>query len=269
MKGLRRRVTVGFMSIVGVLVLSGMVSFIELSTLSNDTDYILGANRRNRELAREMLAAARDQNRAFVQMTAFEDRTLDELCKSSLDRLDVVLEEARRESLSPEIVDSMIVCAKQLRYTSERYMAAPTLDDDKYDLLKSEFPQLDSLSLSFKRTIFAEYQPIYFRLISSIDNYMTMSQNSLAPGAMQLQNNAYRAMTPVFISLVVMIATVLMLFYFMMRYCVIPIVMINKSLKDYLSFKVPYAPKSQNKDEVGELSEKIEALIAQNKKIKE
>lgn len=268
MKGLRKRVTAGFMSIVGVLVLSGMVSFIELSTLSRDTEDILGTNHQNRVLAREMLAAVREQNRAFVQMTAFDDRGLDSLCQSSLDRLDNVLSEARIQSLTPEIVDSMIVTAKQLRYTSERFMAAPILDG-KYTILKDEFPQLDSLSKNFATTIFAEYQPIYYKMVTSIDEYMTMSQHSLAPGAEQLQNNAYRAMTPVFISLIVMIATVLMLFYFMLRYCVNPIITINKSLKDYLSFKVPYAPKSQNKDELGQLSEKIETLIAQNKKIKE
>lgn len=268
MNGLRRRVTVGFMSIVGVLVLSGMVSFFELSTLSNDTEDILGSNRQTRILAREMLSAIRDQNRAFVQMTAFNDRSLDSLCIESMDRLDKVLIEARKESSTPEIVDSMIVTAKQLRYTSERFMAAPALDG-KYELLKNEFPQLDSLAKTFKVTIFAEYQPIYFKMVTSVDDYMTMSQNSLAPGAEQLQNNAYRAMTPVFISLIVMIATVLMLFYFMMIYCVNPVVAINKALKDYLSFKVPYAPKSLNKNEIGQLSEKIETLIAQNKKAKE
>lgn len=268
MKGLRRRVTVGFMSIVGVLVLSGMVSFIELNTLSRDTEDILGANSQNRRLAREMLTAIRDQNSAFMQMTIFEDRSYDELCKSSQERLDSVLVEARKASLTPEIVDSMIVTSKQLRYVSERFMAAPELDD-RYEILKSEFPQLDSLAKTFRMTIFEEYHPTYNKMVASIDEYMTMSQNSLAPGAEQLQNNAYRAMTPVFISLVVMIATVLMLFYFTMRYCVNPVVVMNRSLKEYLAFKVPYAPKSQTKDEIGELNEKIELLIAKSKKINE
>lgn len=256
------------MSIVGVLVLSGMVSFIELSTLSNDTDDILGTNRRNRELAREMLSAIRDQNRAFVQMSAFEDRSLDTLCQTSLDRLDKVLLEAKRESHTPEVIDSMIVIAKQLREATDRFIIASKLDEN-YNLLIDDFPQLDSLSKHIGRTTFIEYQPLYFKMVTLIDDYMTMSQNSLAPGALQLQNNAYRAMTPVFISLVVMIATVLMLFYFMMRYCVNPVIAINKSLKDYLSFKVPYSPKSPNKDEIGQLNERIETLILQNKKTKE
>ena len=62
MTGMRKRVTVGFLSIVCLLFFSGMVSFIELSRLSRDTGEILGANQRNIELAREMLDAVHAQN---------------------------------------------------------------------------------------------------------------------------------------------------------------------------------------------------------------
>ena len=58
MTGMRKRVTAGFLSIVCLLFFSGMVSFLELSRLSRDTDEILGANQRSIRLAREMLDAA-------------------------------------------------------------------------------------------------------------------------------------------------------------------------------------------------------------------
>lgn len=70
------------------------------------------------------------------------------------------------------------------------------------------------------------------------------------------QENAYRAVTPVLISLVVMIATVLMLFYFTMLYCVNPIVAMNKGLGQYLTFRIPFAVKAECKDEILELKEK-------------
>lgn len=65
-----------------------------------------------------------------------------------------------------------------------------------------------------------------------------------------MKKNAYRAVTPVLISLVVMIAIVLMLYYFMSVYCVNPIIRMNKGLGDYLSFRVPFAVKADCKDEV-------------------
>ena len=47
---MRKRVMVGFLSIVCLLFFSGMVSFVELSHLSRDTGEILKANMRNLSL---------------------------------------------------------------------------------------------------------------------------------------------------------------------------------------------------------------------------
>lgn len=264
MVGLRRRVTFGFMGIVGVLILSGMISFFELSTLSNDTDKILDANRRNGELANEMLSAVREQSSAFVRMTAFSDRKADAVNARALDRIDLSLLVARDESFMPEVLDSMIVTANEMRKLSDKFTSVPYVDSN-YELLKSEFPQLDSLSKSFAKSCYEEYLPIHDRLIVAIDRYRILLQNSLAPGAEQLHHNAYRTVTPVFISLLVMIILVLMLFYFIMLYCVSPIVTINRALKDYLAFKIPFSPKGQNKDEIDELCDRINILIKQSK----
>ena len=74
MTGMRKRVTVGFLSIVCLLFFSGMFSFLELSRLSRDTGEILKANKRNIELAKEMLDAAHEQNIAFIRLSVFGDR---------------------------------------------------------------------------------------------------------------------------------------------------------------------------------------------------
>ena len=68
-------------------------------------------------------------------------------------------------------------------------------------------------------------------------------------------------MTPVLISLLVMIAIVLMLYYFMTVYCINPILRINKGLGDFLTFRIPFAVKGELKDEVAELKEKIDTLV--------
>ncbi|MFQ7386958.1 MAG: hypothetical protein ACLRM8_04290 [Alistipes sp.] len=87
MTGLRKRVMVGFLSIVCLLFFSGMVSFVELSHLSRDTGEILKANMRNIELAKEMLDAAHEQNVALIRLSVFGDRSCDSLCRSSMERL--------------------------------------------------------------------------------------------------------------------------------------------------------------------------------------
>ena len=213
---MRRRVTIGFLSIVCLLFFSGMVSFVELSHLSRDTGEILKANKRNIELAKEMLDAAYEQNVALIRLSVFGDNSYDSLCRSSMERLENTLLVAQSEALDKSFLDSLAFATTELRLLTDNYLAF----------------------------------------------------GAQAPRAEQMKKNAYRAVTPVLISLVVMIAIVLMLYYFMSVYCVNPIIRMNKGLGDYLSFRVPFAVKADCKDEVLELKEKIETLITVSKQPK-
>ena len=242
MTGLRKRVTVGFLSIVCLLFFSGMVSFVELSHLSRDTGEILKANMRNIELAKEMLDAAHEQNVALIRLSVFGDRSCDSLCRRSLERLENTLLVAQDEALEKSFLDSLAFATTE---------PGPVLPD--------------SVGVKWYND---EYVALYGRLTSAIKNYMTSTQSSLAPRAEQMKKNAYRAVTPVLISLAVMIAIVLMLYYFMSVYCVNPILRMNKGLGDYLSFRVPFVVKTDCKDEMLELKEKIETLITISKQPK-
>ena len=111
----------------------------------------------------------------------------------------------------------------------------------------------------------AEYQSTYNTASSQILQVMTYAQNSLTPRAERLSRNAYRAVTPVFISLVVMIVILLMFYYFIMIYTVKPIVEINKSLGDWIRYKLPVIIKAECRDELEELKSKIESVTSNAK----
>ena len=252
MTGLRKRVTTGFVSIVCLLFFSGMVSFLELSHLSRDTEDILKANARNIELAREMLDAAHEQNIALVHLSVFGDREYDSLCRASMERLESALLVAQTEALDKSFLDSLAFATTELRLLTDSYL---TWAEEGPDSLRHGWYD-------------GEYEALYGRLTSAIKNYMTSTQSSLAPRAEQMKKNAYRAVTPVLISLAVMIAIVLMLSYFMNLYCVDPVLKMNKGLGDYLAYRVPFVAKGDFKDEMLQLKEKIDALIALSKQQK-
>ena len=232
MTGLRKRVTVGFLSIVCLLFFSGMVSFLELSHLSRDTGEILKANKRNIELAKEMLDAAHEQNIALIRLSVFGDRSCDSLCRKSMERLENTLLVAQSEALEKSFLDSLAFATTELRLVTDNYLAfGGAARADSPAALRP-----DSLG---GRWYSEEYQALYGRLTAAV-----------------------------LISLVVMIAIVLMLFYFMSIYCVTPIERMNKGLGDWLSFRVPFAVKGDLKDEVLELKEKIESLINISKQTK-
>lgn len=254
MTGLRKRVTVGFLSIVCLLFFSGMVSFLELSHLSQDTGEILKANKRNIELAKEMLDAAHEQNMALIQLSVLGDKSGDSLCRSSMERLERTLLVAQDEALEKSFLDSLAFATTELRLVTDNYLDLNRMARvDSLDLFSP-----DSVGGKWYRE---EYQALYSRLTAAIKSYMTSTQSSLVPRAEQMKKNAYRAVTPVLISLAVMIAIVLMLYYFMLLYCVGPIERMNKGLGDWIAFRVPFSVKGDLKDEVSELKEKIESMI--------
>lgn len=256
---MRRRVTVGFLSIVCLLFFSGMVSFVELSHLSRDTGEILKANKRNIELAKEMLDAAYEQNVALIRLSVFGDSSYDSLCRSSMERLENTLLVAQSEALEKSFLDSLAFATTELRLLTDNYLA--------FGAHAAAEPLVTRDSLG-RRWYDSQYEALYGRLTAAIKNYMTSTQSSLAPRAEQMKKNAYRAVTPVLISLAVMIAIVLMFYYFMTVYCVNPIIRMNKGLGDYLTFRIPFAVKVDCKDEVLELKEKIETLITVSKQPK-
>ncbi len=297
MKGIRKRVTIAFSSIVCLLFFSGLLSLFELNRVSRGSGDILKANQRNIELAKEMLDAAHQQNMAYLHLTLYREAQYDSLCRAGMARLEETLKIAQEEAVEKSFLDPLAFSITELRVVTdnclnhyarqqaqEAEMAQRAhLIDSLEQLVKAGavdslgHPLVDSATLSQAMAPaptladFAEhehYDAIYQRLTAAIQHYMTSTQSSLAPQTEQLKKNAYRAVTPVLISLLVMIATVLLLYYFMMLYCVNPILRINRSLGDFLNFHIPYRPKGEFQDELQEVNEKVDLLITLSKQNK-
>lgn len=281
---MRKRVTIAFSSIVCLLFLSGLLSLVELNRVSRGAGDVLAASRRNVELAKEMLDAAHEQNVALIHLTVLGEESYVDECRRAMGALEQVLMTAREEAFDPSFLDSLSFATIEMKVMVDRYLARrlekPTMQVDS--LAGEAFP-VDSLgvdSLLIKAAIKAaekndeedsvrwyteEYEAVYLRLTAAVKAYMTSTQSSLAPRTEQIKRSAYRAVTPVLISLLVMIAVLMMFYYFMTIYCVNPIVRMNRSLGEYLSFRVPFAVKEECKDELLELKEKIETLIVQSR----
>lgn len=271
MTGMRKRVTIGFLSIVCLLFFSGMVSFVELSRLGRDTGDILKASRRNIELAKEMLDAAHNQNVALIHFTVLGDRSYEEVCRREMTHLEDVMLVAQNEALDKSFLDSLAFATTEMKILVDGYLARVDAAEAIAAVVAADTTLVAADSLTVNERVAEvgkdwytnEYEAVYHRLTAAVKAYMTSTQSSLAPRTEQMKKNAYRAVTPVLISLVVMIAILLMFYYFMTIYCVNPIVKINKSLGDFLSFRLPFNVKAECKDELLELKERIDTLTTQ------
>ena len=266
MTGIRKRVTLGFASIVSLLAFSGLISYFELSRLSHDTENIIRANSRNMELAREMLVAVDAQNRAFIFRAVLGRMEYDSLCRASMTQIEQTLAVARDEALTPSSLDSLTAAVGRMRRLTDNFLALG--DEFQYAEYESEDEDYEDelTSLEWNMEWYEnQYYGCYQALTSAVGKFMTSTENSLAPRTEQLKKNAYRAVTPVLISLVVVVVIVLMFHFFIKVYCVDPVLRMNESLGNYLSFGVPFRLKSELRDEPAELKDKIEELITRSK----
>lgn len=253
MKGIRKRVTIGFMSIVTLLFFSGMVSLFELGHLSTDAEAILDNSHRNMELAKGMFSSLHKQNYAVAEVAVLGSASSDSLSREGLIYLENSLAAAYDLSKGGAHLDSLTVTVAELRRLTNEMLAALN----------------DTLPSSFDRVWYNDvYMPVSSKVSEQINDYMSATHEGLTLRAEQLDHNAYRAVMPVLISLLVMIAIVLMLYYFITIYCVNPVLSLRKSLADWLAFRLPFAPKSECRDELLELKEDIETLINQSKQTK-
>ena len=266
MNGIGKRVTIGFMSIVALLFVSGMISLFELGDLSNDTENILSTSKRNMEQAKDMLKSSHEHSRAMLHLAVFGEKEYTDLANRSMSELEGCLAAARSESFNETCLDSLSATVSKIRAMSEKFLGGGTDTETHKESRDSvTFSTADlgiaDASVSGKIWYDAGYEPVYTELTEQIKQFMTLTYSSLAPRAAQLNKNAYRSVAPVLLSLLVMIAIVLMFFYFIMVYCVKPVIKMNKSLGGYLSYRLPYEVKTELLDEIKELNDNIESLI--------
>ena len=259
MTGIRKRVTIGFLSIVVLLFFSGLVSLFELNNMSEDIESILDSSRRSIELSESMLDAIRANDRAVVNYAVLRDSTYADSCRLSFEAFSAKVEQARRDASSSatSLFDSLDMFAGRLSRVVEQLRASRAIEN----LVILDSMSGGTLSFDGRRWYEQNYIPAYDSTSNSVMRVMSLAQSALSPRAERLSRNAYRSVTPVFIALLVMIAILMMFYYFIMIYTVNPIIEMNRSLGDWLRYKLPFTVKTECQDEMLELKEKIEKVI--------
>ena len=267
MKGIGKRVTVGFLGIVVLLFASGIISLFELSNLSNDTEDILAASRRNMEIANDMLHSVQEHSQAMLHIAVFDPQADRDVYRRAMGDLDGKVAAARSEAVDATRLDSLSMSVLRLREISEQFVFSSAIGNIDIPLMAVPSSENVATASSQRGKAWYEndYKPAYDNVVEQIQSYMTHTHSSLAPRAEQLSKNAYRSVAPVFISLVVMIAIVLMFYYFVMFYGVNPILKINRSLSDFLTYRLPFNVKEELLDELKEVVDNIEKLIGLSK----
>lgn len=264
LKSIKRRVQLAFTSIILLLVFSGALSLFELERVSQDTERILHESKVSTDLAHEIVTVLNEQNDAMIEMAVIGGDIVDiapyyKGCVESIEHLaDATLRAHERmtEIGSPEITDSLMLYTARINDLTNSY-----INGDVHRAISS-----DSLAHRTPHSWYVEcYKPEYVNLSKQITKFMTGTESTLSPDVNSLSLTARRAVTPVFLSLVVMIVVALMFYYFLNHYLIKPIMRINRSLGDYLRYRTPFDKDIACRDEIKSLRDRIENLIAKLK----
>lgn len=241
MKGIRKKINSGFVILIILLLFSGMVSLFELNRFTNHTQALLESNYHNIELSKRMLDAVEKQNVSLLQMILLDAAEYDSAYIEGGTEFDLALTEAAAIEAMPSDLDPVVEARDRYRSLVDRYF------DTRYDTDATWFLDM--------------YKTSYGALTTAIKEYMADSQYSLVSRASQLENNAYRAIMPGIITLVIAILIVLMFMYLIGMYYTRPVVRMQKALNDYLRHNVPFDVTTEGPDEITRLREDIETLI--------
>lgn len=213
-----------------------------------------------------MASALSDQNDAIIYMAVVGDssqrfRTDSE---NSILRLTRASEEAFELLHNTEyhgLADSLTMHTDNLNTIVRDYLDGNVQRRIEADMLIDSLPN----KLTIGSWYVDEYKTEHRNLSKQISKYMTGSQSTLGPEVSRLSHTARRAVTPVFISLLVMFIVVLMLYFFLNRLYIKPMTRINRSLGDYITYRVPFDDSIECRDEIKELRDRISTLTSKVK----
>lgn len=242
--GIKRKIILGFLSIGSLLLLSGIISTIELIRFNRSTYHQLELNRTNIELSKDMLDAVQELNTVLL-MRVTDSATVfyDSLLNVNRRQFKSAFEKAIASF--PEYSNWQTIREAEVQYNN--FVCSVT----------------DTTTIGWFSKV---YKTSYYTLTNSIKEFMVGTQQQIVEYTAKLEESAYRATMVGIIALAAGVIIILMFYYMIRNYIVTPVLCIQKALARYLKSNLPYDVQVTTKDEINQLSQDIARLIQNSKK---
>ncbi len=240
--GIRKKIIVGFILIGMLLLMSGILTSLELAKLNRDTAEKIKNNEETLILSKQLLDAAQQNNSALLSSINEDFDVYDSIIASSSMDFEKTLLTLKHRNQSLGYI-------QRIEAAYSRYNNVLTS--------KSQKPTFD--------WFVNVYSDAYSRLSSCIKDYMMYEQDEFLKYTSVLENNMYRALM---IGLIAFSASIILLltFYFLINlFFLSPVLKMEKALREFLKANIPYSVKIESDDEINVLSSEIEELSSRCK----
>ena len=247
MKSIRRKISVGFIALLVVLVCAVVINVFELTRMRNNAEHIIAESTQSTEYASRMLDALQKQNSAVLNMVTFNSETPSDGFSDGIIEFNAVLLETMDKA--PKSTALKNISEANAHYHNIIDQHSPTNSE-----------------AADKEWFMDSYIDAYYKLDSAIKSYLTSPKNSVAVRVSNLESNVYKTITPSVLTLLVAVLILLLFYFFNDTYYTKPVKRISRSLNAYVKNKVPYQVKLDENNELSQLNDDIKELIDNLKK---
>ena len=246
---LKQKMVLSLSAIAVVLIVSGIISFVEYQRMSNFVSDLIAEDINSINVAQKLAAVTDDYNLQILAVIG--DENLNAL--PDFDQQGFVSYcDSLRSSFSDE---NVLPLTDSVLYSYAAYMLTSL---ELEQVVQSDF--IDSRTWYFERL-----QPFFKRMNGDIDLLSQAMYDDMQANSDEFDQGFHRSIIPVIVAVSVGIILVILLMFFIISYYVNPLNKMLEGLEDYRSMGRRYGLSFEGDDQLAELNQGISELTEENR----
>ncbi len=239
--GIRKRIALGCISLGFLLFTAGVISYFELSRISETTLETVDKGFTGVSYSKDLLDIMESVDIAVLRKMQSQDSS------STIEMSKVTVE---MDSITQKLL---------FDFESNNAIKEVVKHRKIYEAVLNQMP--DSIYEKQVEWYFKKYKPAYLTLTYSTKNFMVQSQEEVLNQTKLIENNAYRSNMQGIMSQAIAIIIIVMFYFMLDTYFIKPVTAITTALRNHLVHNTPFDVNFEGKDEVSNLKEYISQLI--------
>ncbi|MBO6096731.1 MAG: hypothetical protein J6P56_05380 [Bacteroidales bacterium] len=249
---LRLKIVLALSAIAVVLLMSGIISFLEYRHMSNYVSKLIAGNVNNIHRTQELVGAVDAYNLDILAVIGDDRLThVPEFDRAAFLSTCEALKGSLAEDNVKELADSVV-------YAYSAYMLASMELEEVYE----------SSFINTRDWYFNRLQPIFGRLRTYLDHLSSEMYEDLEENSRDFDSGFFRSIIPSIVAVSVGIILVFLLMFFIQVYYVKPIYSMLEALKDYLGYRRRYTFTFDGFDQLADLNNSITELAEENRSLR-
>ena len=249
---LRLKIVLSLSAIAVVLLMSGIISFLEYRHMSNYVSELIAGNVNNIHRTQELVSAVDAYNLDILAVIGDDKLThVPEFDRAAFLSTCEDLRASLHENGVEELADSVV-------YAYSAYMLASMELEEVYE----------SSFINTRDWYFNRLQPIFGRLRAYLDHLSSEMYEELEQNSRDFDSGFFRSIIPSIVAVSVGIILAFLLLFFIQAYYVNPIYAMLEALRDYLGYRRRYTYTFDGHDQLSDLNASITELAEENRSLR-